>query len=129
MSMAQITAEPSAAVPEVMDREAALARIEGDAELLGEMALLFLQDCDSVLVAIRRAIERADGRSAAREAHSLKGSLASLAATEARKTTAELEALAICGDYSKAAEACNRLVSALQRLRPVLQDLTHPAAQ
>ena len=128
MSMAQIAAEPSAAVPEVMDRQAALARLEGDRELLGEMASLFLEDCDPALRRIRRAIKRLDSRSAALEAHALKGSLASLAATEARRTAAELEALAVCEDHSKAAEACDRLVSALQRLRPMLQDLAHSAA-
>ena len=109
-----------------MDREAALERVEGDGELLGEMASLFLEDYDSALCAIRWALEQADGRSAAREAHALKGSLASLAATEAQERARELEALAICGEHSKAAEACDRLITALQRLRPVLQDLTYP---
>ena len=127
MSMAQVTVETSATVPQVMDREAALARVEGDGELLGEMASLFLEDCDAALTRIRGAIERLDSRSTALEAHALKGSLASLAATEARKTAGELEALAICGEYSKAAEACERLVSELQRLRPVLLDLARPA--
>ena len=123
MSIAQMSAEA-----EVMDREAALARIEGDGDLLGEMASLFLKDCDPAVTRIRRAIDRLDSRSAAIEAHALKGSLASLAATAARRRAAEVEALAICGEYSKAALACDRLVGAVQRLRPVLQALAHPAA-
>jgi len=127
MPMVQRAAERGAAVPEIMDHQAALARLEGDGELLGEMASLFLEDCDLALRRIRRAIEQLDSRRAAVEAHTLKGSLASLAATEARRTAAELEALAICGECSKAARACDRLVSAVQRLRPVLQDLAHPA--
>jgi two-component system sensor histidine kinase/response regulator len=124
--MVEAPHQESAAVPEVMDREAALALVEGDEELLGEMASLFLKDSDLALTTIRRALEQADLRRTAREAHALKGSLASLAATEARDTTEEIEALAICGERSKAAQACNRLESALARLRPVLQDLAHP---
>lgn len=106
-----------------MDLEAALARVEGDTGLLAEMAALFLRDCDSALAAIRSALLQKDSRTAARGAHALKGSLASLSAEEARYAAGQLEALAVCGEYSKASEARDHLADAVARLRPLLEDL------
>jgi len=126
--MTRMSAETGASLPEVLDRETALARVEGDGELLGEMASLFLAECDSALTRIRSAVERLDSRSAALEAHALKGSLASLAASEACRSAAELEIMAMCGECSGASRAYDRLETALHRLRPVLHDLAHPAA-
>ncbi len=114
---------------EIMDRVSALARVEGDAGLLAEMAAIFLTDCDSVLATIRGALARNDGARAAAGAHSLKGSLASLSATESRKAAGELETQAISGQYPGALETWDRLVKALARLRPVLEELSRPAGR
>lgn len=115
--------QESSAGTEVMDLDAALARVEGDRELLAEMAGLFLKDCDSELEGIRGALGRDDLRAAALGAHALKGSLASLSASEAREVVTQLEARAIGGECSNAREACERLAPALARLRPVLEDV------
>jgi HPt (histidine-containing phosphotransfer) domain-containing protein len=110
---------------EIMNRELALARLDGDAELLGEMARLFLDDYASALATIRRALARGDAPRVALGAHAFKGSLASLAATEACQAAQEVEMLAIYGDCSKASEACDRLAAALARLHPVLEETSH----
>lgn len=118
--------EESGAVPrEIMDAEDALSRVEGDAQLLAEMASLFLEGCDSGLGAIRASIAQLEARSAARSAHALRGSLASLSATEAVTIAGELEALCISEEYAQASEAYGRLAEAVARLRPALEQVCH----
>jgi two-component system, sensor histidine kinase and response regulator len=108
---------------EILNREAALAHVDGDVELLGEVAELFLNDCDSALAAIRSAIARGDAPSVVLGAHAFKGSLGSLAATEASAAAQDLETLAVCEGCAKASVAFERLAAALARLRPVLREL------
>ncbi|MEO5954859.1 MAG: response regulator, partial [Nitrospiraceae bacterium] len=59
----------------VLDLTAALARVEGDRELLGEMIGLFFAQAQTLLPQIRGAGERGDGKALERFAHKLKGSM------------------------------------------------------
>ena len=67
----------------VLDQAAALARAEGDMELLGEIAALFLEAYPKVLVDIRECLNRRDPAALARAAHNLKGSVANFCAPAA----------------------------------------------
>ena len=116
-----------AAAPEILNREVALATVEGDEGLLADMARLFLDGCDSALAAIRDAIVQQDCPRVALGAHAFKGSLSSLAATEARKAAAEVELEAIYGQCEQGSAAYDRLAAALARLRPALEDLCRAA--
>src|SRR5262249_1948141 len=58
-----------------LDRALALSRVGGDAELLKEIAMLFLEEYPRVLDELRNAIARGDARSVERTAHGLKGSV------------------------------------------------------
>ncbi len=56
-----------------MDEKAALAALDGQRELLSELAGLFCEDCPQLLVELRQAIESGDATRARRITHNLKG--------------------------------------------------------
>ena len=64
----------------VFDPAAALARVEGDRELLRKMIGLFFAQAEKLLPEIRGAGERGDGKALERAAHKLKGSMGSFGA-------------------------------------------------
>ena len=64
-----LAAPPDAA----LDRDAVLARVGGDTELLGEVIELFAADGPRILAEARAALERRDGPGLRRAAHAFKG--------------------------------------------------------
>ena len=107
----------------VLDRAAALARAEGDVELLGEMAALFVQDYPKLLVEIRESVKGDDPQALARAAHNLKGSVANFCAPAAFQAALRLETLGSNGDLSFASQACAELEEAIQDLEAALEQL------
>jgi two-component system sensor histidine kinase/response regulator len=107
-----------------VNREALLARVEGDSQLLREMAELFLKTYPKLLNEIRQAIERQDAPALERAAHSLKGSVSNFVAREAVLAASELENMATRRDLARAPRACEELTGTLERLRPTLESLT-----
>ena len=57
----------------VFDLDGALERVEGDRELLGELARLYLDEVSTLLVAISDAMKKDDILAAANAAHTMKG--------------------------------------------------------
>lgn len=112
----------------VFDRNAALDRVEGDADLLREMAAVFLENCEAMLDDLRQAAASRDPRSVERAAHALKGCLANLAADEAWHLAARVEGLGREKDLDRAAGACSQLEQAVERLRPAMDALVEPVA-
>ncbi|HLW79263.1 MAG TPA: ATP-binding protein, partial [Terriglobia bacterium] len=113
----------------VLDRAAALARVEGDGVLLGELAALFIEDCPRILAAIRDAIARQDADALSRAAHALKGSAANFSASRAVDDALRLETMGRRGDLEGAQEACDALEATLDRLTKVLAGLAKEAAR
>jgi CheY-like chemotaxis protein len=66
-----------------VDMTAALGRLGGDNELLGDLIGFFLEDAFPLLVGIHEAIEKEDWDNARRRAHSLKGLAANFSALTA----------------------------------------------
>jgi CheY-like chemotaxis protein/HPt (histidine-containing phosphotransfer) domain-containing protein len=121
-------AAPSSAPPpavsdtdKVFDMDSALARIDGDQELLAEVVALFQRECPKMLAEVRDAIRRCDAATLEREAHKLKGALGALSAQPAAEAARKLEAIAHRGDLAEAAEACRSLEAELTRLEPELE--------
>jgi two-component system, sensor histidine kinase and response regulator len=112
----------------VFDCEAALERVEGDSDLLREMAMVFLENCDAMLDDVRRAAASRDARGLERAAHALKGCLANLAANEAWKSAAQVERLSREKDVDNLTGACAQLEQAVERLRPAMEALLEPVA-
>ena len=112
----------------VFDHNAALDRVEGDSDLLREMAAVFLESCDAMLDDVRRAAATRDARALERAAHALKGCLANLAADEAWHAAAHVESLGREKDLDRVPEACSQLEQTVERLRPAMDALLEPVA-
>ncbi len=104
-------ASPAAAVerPAEFDRQAAIARLGGDEELLEEVAELFLADAPRLMGEIRSAVDRQDPPGLQRAAHALKGSLGYLNATQAAKEAFRLEMFGAEGNLARAVEVLQTL--------------------
>jgi CheY-like chemotaxis protein len=75
----------------IFDHEELLARVENDRELLRDLLTIFKEDFPRQLLALREAVEARDGDRVATAAHTLRGMLSNLAASQAAATAARLE--------------------------------------
>lgn len=114
---------------EVFNRAAALERLEGDEELLGELAIIFLQESPRQMKQIREALDRSDWEALARAAHTLKGSVGNFAAQSSVEAALNLENAAKSGNPVEAELAYSALVTEIDRLRPVLEALVEEDAK
>jgi CheY-like chemotaxis protein len=112
-------AEQEMASPAVDVREA-LDRVGGDAELLHELADVFLADCPRMWRNLGEALGKGDARQVARAAHALKGSVATFGARAAHGLAEQLERKGREGDLTQAADIAARLDDELQRLQSAL---------
>ena len=108
---------------EILDRVTALARVDGDAKLLGELAGLFLADCARLLSAVEEAVARGDAKALEHAAHALKSSVGNFAAHAAFQAASRLEMLGRQGDLAEAQEAYAALQQEIARLRPAMLSL------
>jgi HPt (histidine-containing phosphotransfer) domain-containing protein len=106
-----------------LDRELALSRVGGDAELLQEIAALFMEDYPNVLAELRAAAARGDAQAVERAAHGLKGSVGNFGAQAAVDAAFHLEQMGRAGNLSRAREAIDTLARALDALHPELKAL------
>jgi CheY-like chemotaxis protein len=93
--------EPTAELA-VLDREALLARLDGDRGILNSLLQMFWSESARLEEAIRKALASKDASALALAAHSLKGMMASLAALAATERALELERVAREGDFAAA---------------------------
>ena len=107
----------------VFDEAAALAGVGGNANLLGVLVELVLQDCPRLLAEIGEAITRGDACRLKRAAHSLKGAASNFSAPAACDAAFQLESLGGTGNMTGADEAYSTLQAALQRLQAALARL------
>jgi CheY-like chemotaxis protein/HPt (histidine-containing phosphotransfer) domain-containing protein len=114
---------PSGPTAAELDREAVLARVEGNRELLRELVGLFLKDCPGHLVRIREAIACEDGPGLRRAAHALKGSVSNFAAGRASEAALRLERMADQAGMAGADEAYAELEVAVEQLKTELRAL------
>lgn len=116
---------PAQARPQdIPGRDALLARVGGDAVLLGAMAALFLEECPEYLSSIRRAVVGRDARALEGAAHTLRGSVSNFAADRTAQAALRLEMMGREGDLAGSDQALLALEDELARLRPVLEELT-----
>jgi two-component system sensor histidine kinase/response regulator len=106
-----------------LDRTLALSRVGGDAELLREIAGLFLEEYPKVLDELRSAIARGDARGVERTAHGLKGSVSNFGAPAAVEAARMLESLGRAQRLAEVTQVIHTLELALAALRPELEAL------
>jgi len=106
-----------------IDRELALARVGGDAELLKEIAVLFMAEYPKVLDDLRAAASRGDAKNLERAAHGLKGSVSNFGAAPAVEAARVLEGMGRAEQLEEVAQVIHTLELALAALRPELEAL------
>jgi PAS domain S-box-containing protein len=108
---------------EVFDRVAALERLQGDAELLAELAEVFLKGNPGLLAGIRSSLSEGDLTGLERAAHSIKGSVSNFAARRAADAAFDLEKAARSGDLTECHRLSSVLEAEMETLKPELSRL------
>jgi PAS domain S-box-containing protein len=101
--------------------DTALNRVDGDRELLREVANLFYEDAPRLLIEVRNAIQRGDGNALERSAHTLKGSVGNFGARTASEAAFNLEQMGRNGDFARAPEVFAQLERQVNLLVPALE--------
>jgi HPt (histidine-containing phosphotransfer) domain-containing protein/anti-sigma regulatory factor (Ser/Thr protein kinase) len=96
--------------------------VDGDKALMMELGQLFLEDYPIQMTELRKAIDRGDVCQLERTAHSLKGTLGTIAASNARTLAYELERMGHTARLDKAAIILQQLTAELERLTAFLSD-------
>ena len=107
----------------VFDKEIALSRVGGDAELLKEIAVLFLDDYPKSLCELREAVQAGDAKRVERSAHGLKGSVSNFGARPAVEAALQLETMGRAQKLVEVEQVLRTLELALAALRPELEAL------
>ncbi|MDN3521686.1 response regulator [Halomonas ramblicola] len=105
-----------------LDWEEALANLEGNRALLGEMVELFLTESPRLLDAIDAAIAAADAQALRQAAHTLKGAALVVGARALGSRALELETTARAGELGDAAPAAARLREEARELTTLLAE-------
>jgi HPt (histidine-containing phosphotransfer) domain-containing protein len=105
------------------DKSLALSRVGGDAELLKEIALLFLDDYPKSLTELKAAIDAGDLKRVERTAHGLKGSVSNFGAHSAVEAALRLETMGRAQNLVEVRQVLHTLELALAALRPELESL------
>jgi len=110
--------------PEVhLDRASLLARVEGDRELLRELAAIFVEEGPRLLDSIRNAVWAEDAAEVAQTAHALTGCASNLGADRVAELARKLEQQGRAGRLNGARQLYERLAAALGGLRAELEAL------
>jgi len=105
---------------EVYNRAETLARLGGDEELFRTLAAMFADDSAGYCRALERAMAARDAPTLQREAHTLKGLLATFSDDAGTALARQLEQQAEAGELADAGELTARLVTAVKRLADAL---------
>jgi signal transduction histidine kinase/CheY-like chemotaxis protein len=104
-------------------RTAALARVNGDEELLRELTQLFLDDCPRLIAELQAAMEQKDATGLRRAAHTLKGAVGIFGDSATFDLAQKLELMATSANLAGVADAHAALIDSLARLKPDLAEL------
>jgi two-component system, sensor histidine kinase and response regulator len=107
-----------------IDFAAALDRLEGDRELLGELAQMFRKECPRAIEEILAAIAAPDAKTLERHAHSLRGSSANLGACAVSLAAGALEDCARSGNLERADDLFQTLEQELSHLLSELETIS-----
>jgi CheY-like chemotaxis protein len=112
----------------VFNEAQALVYVGGNARLLAELAVIFLQDSPRQLAEVGEAIARGDASGLQRAAHSIKGCVSNFGAPAAVRAAWKLESLGASGKMTGAEEAHRTLQEAIGQLQAALARLVPKAS-
>jgi two-component system sensor histidine kinase/response regulator len=101
---------------ETLEESELMARIGDDREFLAELVDVFRSDYPKQMRLLREAIAQRDTEAVMRVAHTVKGTLANLAAPRGRAIATEIEDAAGSGDLAKAGASADNLEQELDRV-------------
>jgi CheY-like chemotaxis protein/HPt (histidine-containing phosphotransfer) domain-containing protein len=105
----------------VYDRAGLLKRVLGDAALVQRVLRAFLSDVPNQIRALQGHLARSDARSAARQAHSIKGAAASIGGEALRALAFSMEGAADSGDLQAVHARLGELESQFVRLEAAIR--------
>jgi HPt (histidine-containing phosphotransfer) domain-containing protein len=106
-----------------LDRNAILARLQDDEDLLRELIELFLEDTPRLLLEAEAALIAGDAGRLQRAAHTIKGSVSNFGATDAVDAAYKLELAAKAGNLADSATLQQRLKQQLACVQTALPRL------
>jgi HPt (histidine-containing phosphotransfer) domain-containing protein len=106
-----------------LNLETALSHVDGDMQLLSELALMFLQDYPRLAEEALSAIAQNDGVVLERAAHTLKGRLAFFGITKIHKQVTRLEVIGRTGDFSGAPQLLLEINAEMESILPEFESL------
>ncbi|HXN49513.1 MAG TPA: PAS domain S-box protein [Bryobacteraceae bacterium] len=115
-------ADPTAArAAPAFDSESLLKRLMGDKDLARVIVRGFLEDFPSQLNILRKRLDEADGPGARLQAHSLKGSAATVSAPRLHAVALEMERAAAAGRMDRFGEILPRALEEFEKLKGTLE--------
>jgi two-component system, sensor histidine kinase and response regulator len=108
-------------IEDYINRRALNDRLDGDFDLLKELAELFLSDSPKLLDAIRDAISSKSGEKIGKSAHTIKGAVANFSADKAYNAALELEKLGKNNEMDKIDAAYAHLAEEIDNMRAALK--------
>ncbi|MFH0825619.1 MAG: Hpt domain-containing protein, partial [Pseudomonadota bacterium] len=117
----ETTAEVNACLERVWDKDAMLERVLGDEELAKSIVELFLDDAPQQIKGLREHLEKGDAVNAARRAHDIKGSSATIGGECLRQAALDIEKAVRSGDVGAAAALMPDLEGQFERLKDALE--------
>ena len=112
----KITEGEMVSASNLYDRAEALERLDGDEELFGSLAELFVGESASYCSALEAALAAGDAAALCREAHSTKSMLATFSYEDGRVVALQLERLAAGGSLDGAPALTEQVIAAVKRL-------------
>ncbi len=107
---------------DVMDRDALLAELDGDEELLTELIETMRSEAPKLLHEVRIAVDSADAAAVGRAAHTLKGAVSNFGARRAADAALRLEQMGRSGTLQGVAEALATLEVEMRALEAELAE-------
>ncbi|MBK8522947.1 MAG: response regulator [Betaproteobacteria bacterium] len=129
ITQAAAVAALAAPVAGGFDRAAVLAAMGDDEELFGAVAAMFVQDSPGYCAALQAAVDAGDVKTLHREAHTVKGLLATFACDASTAIARDIENLAKDGLFDEAVAKVPQLLVAIEDLAIVLAAEARPVAQ
>jgi HPt (histidine-containing phosphotransfer) domain-containing protein len=106
-----------------IDKQAALAALGGDADLLRELGTMFCEDAPQLLDELQQSVTSGDSEAARRAVHSLKGLSATFYAQPTVELAADLESSVATGELDVLRNGgIDRLRAAIETLASELQN-------
>lgn len=109
---------------QLLDRDAALERLDGDEELLQEIVEIFLEDAPRLFLALKQARLDRDQKTTERQAHSLKGASANVGAVHLQASCLAAEAHAKAGRWDELEAQLPELEASLHATLDLLRGQT-----